>query len=118
MQISELNSLINSGKICKNDVMKCIFGLNDIEVEIFCNISKEGVDVKYLMKKVKRDRTTVQRCLKSLIALGIVSRKGLNLKRGRKYVYFSIPNEKLREIFITKINEYCESLKKMINLIK
>jgi len=118
MQISELHSLICSEKFCKNDVIKCILGLNDIEIKIFCNISNDGVDVKYLMKKVKRDRTTVQRCLKNLIASGIVSRKSLNLRRGRKFVYFPVSDEKLNEILITRINEYSESLKKIINLIK
>ncbi len=118
MQISELQSLIHSGKFCKDDVMKCIFSLNDVEVKIFCAIAENDSDVIELTKKIKKDRATVQRIIKNLIALGIVGRKGLNMKRGRKYVYFAITNEKLKEILTTRIDEYCKSLMNMVNLIK
>ncbi len=118
MQISELQSLIHSEKFCKDDIMKCIFGLNDVEVKIFCAIAEKDSDVIDLTKKIKKDRATVQRIIKNLIALGIVGRKGLNMKRGRKYVYFAITNETLKKILMARIEEYCMSLKKMANLIK
>jgi len=118
MQISELQSLINSKKICKEDVMSCIFGLNDVEVKIFCCIIEKESDIIELAKKVKRNRVTVQRGIKNLIAIGIVGRKGLNLRRGRKYVYFAITKDKMKEILTARINEYCKSLKNMVNLIK
>ena len=118
MQISELQSLIHSGKFCKNDVMKCIFGLNDVEVKIFCNIVEKDSDVMELARKIKRDRATVQRVIRNLIALGIAGRKGMNMKRGRKYVYFAVTSEALKEILTARIDEYCKSLKNMVNLIK
>ncbi|MDI6730863.1 MAG: helix-turn-helix domain-containing protein [Candidatus Altarchaeum sp.] len=118
MQISKLHSLIHSGKFCKDDVMKCIFGLNDVEVKIFCAIVEKDSDVIDLTKKIKKDRATVQRAIKNLVALEIVGRKGLNMKRGRKYVYFAITNETLKKILMARIGEYCKSLKKMVNLIK
>jgi len=118
MQISELQSLIRSGKFCRNDVMTCIFGLNDVDVKIFCSIVEKESDVMELARKIKKDRTTVQRVIKNLIALGIVGRKSINSRRGRKYVYFAITSEKLKEILTAKIDEYCKTLKEMVNLIK
>jgi len=98
--------------------MRCIFGLNDIEIKIFCSIMEKESDIMELAKKVKRNRATVQRVIKNLIAIGIVGRKGLNSKRGRKYVYFAITSDKLKEILAARIDEYCKSLKNMVNLIK
>lgn len=118
MQISELQSIIHSGKFCKNNIMKCTFDLNEIEVKIFCNIVEKESDVKDLARKIRRDRTTVQRSIKNLIAIGIVGRKSITMKRGRKYVYFAITNEKLKEIFTARIDEYCRALKKMVDLIR
>lgn len=118
MKISELQSLVYSGNFCRNDVTKCILGLNDIEVEIFCNIIEKESDVMELAKKTKRSRATVQRAIKNLMFLRIIGRKGINMKRGKKYVYFAISDEKLKEILMARVDEYCRSLKKMVDMIK
>lgn len=118
MKISELQALIYSKNFCTNDVTKCILGLNDVEVEIFCDIMEKECDVMELARKTKKSRATVQRVIINLMHLGIIGRRSKNTKRGRKYVYFAIDNKKLKEILTTRVDEYCRLLKKMVDLMK
>ena len=62
--------------IALEDILKCSFSLNKTEIAImkFLLEEKEELTIEEVMKKIRRDRTTIQRGVKRLFE------KGLNLR--------------------------------------
>jgi predicted transcriptional regulator len=115
MKLTEMKSLVQAQSFCEGDVLKCILGLCDLDVSVFNALKGERCSVNELAKKVNRDRSTVQRSVKNLIATGLASRQSESAKAGRKYFYSTIEPEKLREILILKIEECCGRIKEKVN---
>lgn len=58
------------------DAVKCTFGLNSLDLEIYKKVSVHGpITTEELGEIVKRERSTVYRSLQNLIACGIAYRK-------------------------------------------
>ncbi|PKP54654.1 MAG: hypothetical protein CVT90_00135 [Candidatus Altiarchaeales archaeon HGW-Altiarchaeales-3] len=117
MKLSELKSQSQSVDVCKNDILKCILGLSDLDVTVFCALKGKNCDIVELSGKVKRDRSSVQRSVKNLITAGLLSRHGVNMKRGRKYIYSTITTEKLKEMLNFQIDELCGKLKAQVKIM-
>ncbi len=86
-------------------------GVTDLDVAVFCGIGGEMRDIVDIAKRVQRDRSSVQRSLKNLIAVGLVSRQSVGMRRGRKYVYYAITPDRLKDMLNEKIEKYCTILK-------
>ena len=114
MRLSEMKSLAQAEDFCKGNVLKCILGLCDLDVLVFYTVKEERRSIKEIAEKVERDRSSVQRSAKNLVASGLLSREGTSMNRGRKYVYSAITTEKLKEILISRIDKYCGKLKEKV----
>jgi len=117
MKLTEMKSLLQAQSFCEGDVLKCILGLCDLDVSVFNALKGERCSVNELAKKVNRDRSTVQRSVKTLISAGIASRQSESAKAGRKYFYFAIETEKLREMLNLRIDDCCSRMKEKVNSI-
>ena len=75
-------------KFTVEDLMRCILGLREIEIRIYFELlDMKEATVLELAERVGRDRTTVQKALRSLMNCGLVEREKITEKSGFKYVY-------------------------------
>jgi predicted transcriptional regulator len=65
---------------------------------------------------VKRDRSTVHRCLSKLVSLGLVYKRVKSLKDGGYYhIYMVVEESKIREAASLKVKEITQSLEKLVD---
>jgi predicted transcriptional regulator len=73
-------------KICCNDVIQCIFNLNDQEIKLYRELKKTGeIRADTLSKIVKKERSTVYRSLQKLTCAKLVIKKTNIIKSGGYY---------------------------------
>lgn len=104
---------------CLTAILKCFYGLNQLEVDIFSLILNNGEkNIKQLAEKFERDESVVYRALKTLWELGLLKKKKVKRGIGRPYhVYYPIEKEELRsklldiaEGWYRKVKDILESL--------
>jgi len=95
------------------DVLKCVLGLRDAEVDVYFRLLELGEATVYdLAEDLNRDRTTIQKALKSLVHAGLVNRRKETRPRGGYvYVYEPIPFEEAKEIILRALDEWYEAVK-------
>jgi len=103
--------------ICKvvtlEQILKCSFGLNKTEILILKHLTeeKEELSIEDIMKKVKKDRTTIQRGVKKLFGKELIKRRQVNLSNGGYvFIYSSRPKPELKE----KIFKIFDNFKEMV----
>ena len=80
--------------ICCDDVIQCIFNLNDLDIKTFHLIKKnKELSTNEISKKLKKERSTIQRSLQRLLCSGLCEKKSNNLKHGGYYYSYSIKNQ-------------------------
>ncbi|WP_456482583.1 helix-turn-helix domain-containing protein [Methanopyrus sp.] len=95
------------------DVLRCVLGLRDVEVDAYFALLERGeATVQDLAEELDRDRTTVQKALKSLVYAGLVTRRKETRPRGGfVYVYEAVPFEDARKIVLRALDEWYEAVK-------
>jgi len=86
--------------IKKEDVVKCSLNLNKTEYNVLNFFFKNSGSYSPLQisKKMKLERTTVQKALKGLIKKNLIVRKKKNLKRGGYVFLYEIKDkEEIKE---------------------
>jgi predicted transcriptional regulator len=71
-------------RIDSKDLIKCTFGLNKTELDLFLFLSKSNKceTVSTVSKTLDLDRTTIQKSLKKLLEREIIERRQNNLDNG------------------------------------
>jgi len=128
----QLKGMLEEKKIFKSGkLFKCILGLNVIESVVFSYLLKhDNVSTMELTKIFKKDRSSIQRALQTLIEVNVIERKSMSLKdfsekkdiedktkRGYLYVYgakdLEMIKEQTRELldrWYTSMRNYNENL--------
>jgi predicted transcriptional regulator len=99
--------------ITLEDILRCSFGLNKTEIAIMKYLleEKEELTIEEVMKKIKRDRTTIQRAVKRLFEKELIKRRQINLdKGGYVFVYSPRAKSELKE----KVYKIFESFKEAV----
>lgn len=101
-----------------SDLLKDIYNLRDSHVKILLELKKKvHLSTLELSNILNKDRTTIQKCVKDLQALQLISRRQKNLSTGFKYIYFTINDEMVIAKIKSKIKSHFESLHtKLTNL--
>ena len=78
-----------------DSLVKCSFSLSDSELKIFLELMKctNPICVVALSKKIKRDRSTIQKVIKTLLKRKLVEKKKINLEDGG-YIFYYSPKSK------------------------
>ena len=101
-------------------ILKEIYNLSDTEVKIiFAMIEGEDeyYSVKELAKELDKNRTTIQKYLKNLNRLDLVTFRQVNKERGFMYVYKMSNEKNLIESIKERIDiEYKEKIDKIDNI--
>ena len=95
------------------DLIMLIFCLTERDIKILKLIRREKT-VKEVADKLGISRASAQRYLKTLVSLGLAERKLKISKRGRKYVYVSIPKEELKEKLRVEIEKWYNNVRKLL----
>ena len=108
----QLKGMLEEKKIFKSGkLFKCILGLNVIESVVFSYLLKhDNVSTMELTEIFKKDRSSIQRALQTLIEVNVIERKSMSLKefsekkdiedntkRGYLYVYGAKNLEMVKE---------------------
>ncbi len=107
-------------RIDPRDLIKCTFGLNKTELELFLFLSKGNKceTVQTISKSLELDRTTIQKSLKKLLESEIIERRQNNLDNGG-YVFFYCIKKKpqIKEKMQSILDDWHSSAKKEITHI-
>ncbi len=111
---------IKSSKELKK-ILKCAFDITDLEVEIILSLPEEGMKVKDIQNLLKKDRTTIQKSLKNLLEKELIFRESkccVQGKRGRYFIYKSLPREELKKRVLSNIEEWYQELQDSIKSLE
>ncbi|MCD6448765.1 MAG: ArsR family transcriptional regulator [Thermoplasmata archaeon] len=106
-----------------NSMFKCLFNIGENEIKIYKILLEREMRVGEIVEIVRKDRSTIQRCLKKLMECGMVKREKKIIEDGGGYyyVYSGIsPNElkewlqKCIERWYSGMKEAVENLEKII----
>lgn len=102
------------------DLIKCTFGLNKTELELFLFLTKSNKceTVQTVSKNLELDRTTIQKSLKKLLEKEIIERRQNNLDNGG-YVFLYCVKKKpeIREKMQGILDEWHGSATKEIEAL-
>lgn len=104
--------------INKEDLLRCSFGLNKTEynVMIFLLDDDNYMTTFDIAKKMKLERTTVQKAIKNLVEKNIVSRKQENLDKGGYIFFYKIHKKEEIKYMLKKIvNDWHRKVEKFID---
>ncbi|MEO2117682.1 MAG: helix-turn-helix domain-containing protein [Methanocaldococcus sp.] len=106
-------------KFTIEDLMRCILGLQEIEIRIYFDLLENGEgSVLEIAERVNRDRTTVQKALRSLMNCGLVSRKKVTEKVGYKYIYNAVDLDNVSDIIEELLDEWYHNVKKWLGYFR
>lgn len=93
-------------------IMNCMFGLKNFETELYFElVNRDALAVNELVSKFAKHRSTMQRALKKLIAVGLVSREQKNIKKGGYYyVYHAAKFEDVKGNIKTSVKEWADAV--------
>ena len=100
--------------ICCDDVIQCIFNLNNQDLNVYKALKKNNeLRADELAKQLKKERSTVYRSLQKLTCAGLISKKTKNLVKGGYYhTYHFNSNFKTKEKLENRIDEWYKKNKK------
>ena len=100
-------------KICCNDVIQCIFDLNDLDIKTYKKLKEIGESrADELAKKIKKERSTVYRSLQKLTCSDLCTKETKTIEGGGYYhTYKCNDNKKIKEKIRNCIDEWYERMK-------
>jgi len=113
----EMPSLSRRDDLCRHDILCSILGIRGLQSEVYWLLAGKDMETPEIAKRVGRDRTSIQRTVQDLIALGLATRRPLPTRRGRKYSYTGVSRSNLRRRLTTELDAYYGQLKKKINQV-
>ena len=88
-----------------------VAGVNRTQARILIFlIGNEKSGIKNLGKKLNLDRSTIEKNIKYLMKMGLVSRIQENRKRGYRYVYSCLCRDELKKRLKRRIEEICKDM--------
>ena len=109
-------SSFDSDDITCFDIIKAFHALTDNELEVLsCVHQSQPVDIKGITDVIPKDRATISRSIKKLLAIGFVRSDKITLERGGyKFLYSSLSMMEIRE----KLKQSIEQIsKRMIKAV-
>ena len=113
--------MVNLDFVCKRvpiaQILRCSFSINRTEIDIMMLLIRENKEMETveIMKKVGKDKTTVQRAMKSLSEKELVHRKQINLERGGYvFVYYPVSKKYIKERIYKNLELFKENIGKEI----
>ena len=103
--------------ISMEEIVRCSFNINKTEykVLVFLLRHKQEYSVQEIAEKLGKERTTIQKAIKSLLAKGLLFRRQVNLDNGGYVYYYSIKNkEEIKKRIIELVDSWTRAVKKAV----
>ncbi len=114
--MESINLLTKKGASC-TDLLTCLYNLKPSDIEALLVLAKnENATLDQIAKIVKKDRSSVHRCLSKLVSVNLVNRQTKSLKGGGYYhVYSMLDPETIKKHATERVNEITKSLQALID---
>ncbi len=99
-----------------NDVMRCVFKIKDYEIEVyFYLLDHPGSTIAEVSDPLKKDRSSIQRSLQTLMDKGMINRKFRVLGVGGfAYIYAATPLEETKKIMERELQVWYNMMNKLV----
>ena len=99
-----------------NDVMRCVFKIKDYEIEVyFFLLDHPGSTIAKVSEFLKKDRSSIQRSLQTLMDKGMIDRKFRVLGVGGfAYIYRATPLEETKKIMERELQVWYNMMNKLV----
>ncbi|MCX6710040.1 MAG: hypothetical protein NTV63_03765 [Candidatus Woesearchaeota archaeon] len=104
-----------------DELLKCSFGLNKTEYSVFMlliareNEKAEGLSVSEIAVRLKKERTVIQKAVKSLFEKKMIKRFQENLENGGyKFSYSPVEKREIKERIIETIRGWVSNVESTV----
>jgi len=99
-----------------NDVMRCVFKIKDYEIEVyFYLLDHPGSTIAEVSDSLKKDRSSIQRSLQTLMDKGMINRKFRVLGVGGfAYIYTATPLEETKKSMERELQVWYNMMNKLV----
>lgn len=115
MNMFEARSIACSDDVNAEQVMQCLLGLRELEIEVYYSLLKKPGTPSEVAKDVKRSRSLVQRSLQNLVGFGMAHRKPVRRARGRAFEYAAVPKEDVKKSMRKALKAWSKSVEASID---
>jgi predicted transcriptional regulator len=115
-KISEISAKLEYGEFTCFDCIRCIFNLNDTDIRVLQSFSgKNGKTIIEITKTLKKDRSTIHRCLEKLVALKLCYKeRKAGKNRGFVDYYYVIPEKEVLKKAEENLDKCYKNIKLML----
>ncbi|NJD75915.1 MAG: winged helix-turn-helix transcriptional regulator [Candidatus Methanoperedens sp.] len=99
-----------------NDVMRCVFKIKDYEIEVYFYILDHPEStITEISEFLKKDRSSIQRSLQTLMDKGMIKRKFRVLGLGGfTYIYTATPLDETKKIMGQELQVWYNMMNKLV----
>ncbi len=114
--MESINLLTKKGASC-TDLLTCLYNLKPSDLEVLLVLAKnENATLDQIARIVKKDRSSVHRCLSKLVSVNLVSRQSKSLKGGGYYhTYAMLDSATIKKHALERVNEITQSLNTLVD---
>ena len=113
--MESINYITRKGASC-TDLLTCIYNLKPTDLEVLQAVAQnEDATLDQIAAAVKKDRSSVHRCLSKLVSINLVSKQTKTLKGGGYYhTYRMLDLELIKKHAKERVKKITESLQALI----
>ncbi|HLN45530.1 MAG TPA: helix-turn-helix domain-containing protein [Candidatus Sulfotelmatobacter sp.] len=102
---------------CCTDLLTCLYDLKPADMEVLLSVAKNpNASLDQIAGIVKKDRSSVHRCLSKLVSINLVNKESKSLKGGGYYHTYTMVNpEIIKKHALERVREITESLEALID---
>ena len=98
-----------------SDLLCCAFGLKTYEIDAYILLLAGSKTVEEITTKIDADRSTIQRALKKLLDLDLVTRERKELDRGGYYyMYHAVSAGNVRNQILQQLENWYQRTRKFL----
>ena len=111
-----INQLTKKGASC-TDLLTCLYNLKPADLEVLIAVAQnENATLDQIAAIVKKDRSSVHRCLSKLISINLVNKQSKILKGGGYYhTYAMLDTILIKKHARERVKEITKSLQSLID---
>jgi predicted transcriptional regulator len=110
MNMFEARSLMCSKDVTVEQVMHCLLGVRELEIEVYSFLLQKPGTPDEIAKRLGKSRSLVQRALQNLLGFGMAYRKPVKRTRGRAFEYEAVPKEEVKELLRKSLASWTKSV--------
>jgi predicted transcriptional regulator len=113
--MENINLLTKKGASC-TDLLTCLYNLKSSDLEVLLAVAKnENATLDEIAAIVKKDRSSVHRCLSKLVSINLVTKQSKSLKGGGYYhTYAMLDPATIKKHARERVKEITESLETLV----